>query len=104
MDILNISNKTFFKLISVCLLIAIVTGTLFYFTKGGFFDGILLTFVGLSLTYLTLILSILIFKSVSNILAKDTIKVSHVIISFIVSAVFAVTVFVSLFKIVAKQF
>ena len=104
MDILNISTKVYVKLIGFCLLIAAITGTIYYFTRGGFFDGVLLTFVGLSLTYLILILSVLIFKNVTNLLAKDTIRVSDVVIAFIITAAFAIYIFVMLFKLIANEF
>ncbi|QCE40997.1 hypothetical protein [Psychroserpens sp. NJDZ02] len=104
MDVLKISTKTFLKLIAICFSIALVTGTIFYFTKGGFFDGILMTFVGLSLTYLTLIVSLLIYRFLINFLAKKTIKVSHVVIAFMAAAAFAATVFISLFRFIANTF
>ena len=104
MDILNTSNKTFIKLISICLVIAAVTGTLFYYTKGGFFDGILLTFVGLSCTYMLLVLSVFVFKNLINFMAKGNIKLIHVALSLIITLVMCVYLFIQLFNIVAKQF
>ncbi|RAJ18043.1 hypothetical protein [Olleya aquimaris] len=104
MDLLNISSKTFVKIISICLLIATLTGTTYYFTKGGFFDGILLTCVGLSCTYLILILSLLIFKSLTNILAKNTIKVWMVILSFVATVSICGYLFLFLFNSIAGEF
>jgi|UPI000487AB48 hypothetical protein len=104
MDLLSISTKTYLKIIGICLVIALLAGTTYYFTKGGFFDGILLTFVGLSLTYLIIILSILIFKTVTNVLAKDIIKVTHVIIAFLITVAFAAYTFVTLFNSIASEF
>lgn len=103
MDVLNISSKTFLKLIGICLAIAAVTGTIYYFTKGGFFDGILLTFVGLSCTYMILVLSVLIFKTLTNILAKDTIKVWTVMVSFIVTVAICGYLFLMLFDLISGE-
>lgn len=104
MDIFNISSKTFLKIIGICLIIAAISGTTYYFTKGGFFDGILLTFVGLSLTYLILILSVLLFKTFTNILAKDTIGVLHVIVSFLATVAICGYLFLLLFDTIAGEF
>ncbi|WP_397364357.1 hypothetical protein [Olleya sp. R77988] len=104
MDILQLQSKTHYKLISICLAIAAVTGTIYYFTRGGFFDGILLTFVGLALTYFILILALLLFKTLTNILAKKTIRVSDVVIAFIVTATICTFLFVMLFKLIANEF
>lgn len=104
MDILNISNKTFLKLISICLVIAALTGTLFYFTKGGFFDGILLTFVGLACTYMLLVLSVFIFKNLINLMAKGNIKLIHVALSLAITLVMCVYLFIQLFNIIAQEF
>ena len=104
MDILNISNKVFIKLISICLLIAIVTGGLFYMTKGGFFDGILLTFVGLSCTYMLLVLSVFVFKNLTNLLVKGNIKTYQVALALIVTLAICVSLFIMLFKAISKAF
>jgi len=104
MDILNISSKTYAKIIGVCLLIASVTGSIYYATKGGFFDGVLLTFVGLSLTYLILILSVLIFKSTTSLISKGAIKVFHVLLAFIITVSVSGFLFINLFKLIAAEF
>ncbi len=104
MDILKLPSKTFLKLIGISLIIATVAGTIYYATKGGFFDGLLLTFVGLSCTYMILILSVLLFKTFTTILAKDNISVFHVIVSFLITVFISGYLFITLFKLIAGEF
>lgn len=73
-------------------------------TKGGFFDGILLTFVGLSCTYMLLVLSVFVFKNLTNLLAKGNIKTYQVALALIVTLAICVSLFIMLFKAISKAF
>jgi hypothetical protein len=70
MNILDISVKSFIKIIIICLGIIGLLSSIYYFTAGGFFDGFLLTFIGLAFTYLVLILIVLFFRLITDVLMK----------------------------------
>ena len=70
MNILEISIKSFTRIILICISLISVFSLCYYYTLGGFFDSILLTLIGLSATYLILVLIVLLIKLITNILMK----------------------------------
>lgn len=103
MSVIKLPYKDFIKPIVVCLPITIVAFLIYHFTKGGFFDGILLTLLGISATFILIVLSVLIFKILSTILVKERYRILGVLASFFLTLGFIYFLFSTLFTIVSKE-
>jgi len=102
MNILDISIKNFVKLILICLGIISLLFMVYYLTAGGFFDGFLLTFIGLSFTYLILILAVLLFKLIANIFMKRKEGLFVMLITLIFAITAGLFIGKAIFKILLK--
>jgi len=102
MNILDISVRSFVKLIAICLSIIFVLSSIYYLTVGSFFDGFLLTFIGLASTYLVLILVVLLVKLIANLFMKRREGLFVMGITFIVGTVAGFLILKNLFQLLLK--
>lgn len=102
MSLVKPPYKDFIKPIAVCLPIVLGLLALFYFTQGSLFDGVLLTLLGIASTFLTMVLSVLLFKALSDVLVKNSFRILGVLVSFFATLGFISFVFLNVFKLVSK--
>ena len=102
MNVLDLKLKDFLKIIIICLGIISILSVLYYLTEGGFFDGIILTFIGLSFTYLILILAVLLFKLVTSFFSNNKMQLLYMGITLIGSIVIGLWLFKYVFKFILR--
>lgn len=98
MNILDITIKSFIKLILICLGIISALFLVYHFTAGGFFDVFLLTLIGLTFTYLILILIVLFFKLITNFFMKRKEGLLVMVITFALTVITGVYLFKAVFR------
>ncbi|MFP4844438.1 hypothetical protein [Winogradskyella sp. PE311] len=102
MNILEISIKSFIKIILICLGVIVLLSSVYYLTAGGFFDGFLLTFMGLAFTYLVLILIVLLFRLITDLLMKRKQGLILMSITLVAAISIGLFLFKSIFEILLK--
>lgn len=102
MNILDISIKSFIKIILICLGVIILFSLVYHLTEGSFFDGFLLTFIGLSFTYLLLMLIVLLVKLVANLFANRKEGLFMMAITLIIAVTAGLFLFKSIFAMLLK--
>lgn len=71
MNVFNLKLKDYIKLIAICLGIIALLALIFYLTRGSFFDGLILTCIGLAYTYTILTLFALSVKFIASAFSND---------------------------------
>jgi len=103
MSLVKPPYKTFLIPLTVSTLLVLVFFTIYYFTKGGFFDGVLLTFIGISSTFFILVLSVVIFKVLSDLLVRKSYRILGAIIAFVLTLGFTSSIILGVFKLVIAK-
>ena len=98
MNVFDLKLKVYIKLIAICLGIIAVLSLILYLTFGSFFDGFLLTFIGLAFMYLVLVLLVLFFKLITSFFSKSKAEFLVILITLGLSVTVGIYLFKQVFK------
>jgi len=103
MSLVKPPYKTFLVPLTVSVILVFSFFTIYYYTKGGFFDGILLTFIGICSTFFILVLSVVIFKLLSDLFVRKSYRILGTIIAFVLTLGFTISIILGVFKLVIAK-
>lgn len=98
MKIIELKLKVYIKIIAICLGIISVLSFIYYLTVGSFFDSFILTFIGLSFTYLILILLVLFFKLITSLFSESKFQLLGLGVTLVLSIAIGILLFGKVFQ------